>query len=74
MKPTFGRVSKHGVFPLGETLDHVGPMTRTVSDNALFLETIAGYDTKDLYSVNKPTEHFSRFIGSSIFKNDWHTF
>ncbi|MED4001280.1 amidase [Priestia aryabhattai] len=68
MKPTFGRVSKHGVFPLGETLDHVGPMTRTVSDNALFLETIAGYDTKDLYSVNKPTEHFSRFIGSSILK------
>ncbi|MDP9427300.1 MAG: amidase, partial [Actinomycetota bacterium] len=34
MKPTFGRVSKHGVFPLAWTLDHVGPITRTVEDNA----------------------------------------
>src|SRR3712207_1168582 len=35
MKPTFGRVSKHGVFPLSWTLDHVGPLTRTVEDNEI---------------------------------------
>ncbi len=60
MKPTFGRVSKHGVFPLAWTLDHVGPLTRTVEDNALFLNAIAGYDAEDPYSANRPSEDFTR--------------
>jgi aspartyl-tRNA(Asn)/glutamyl-tRNA(Gln) amidotransferase subunit A len=38
-------VSRRGVFPLSFTLDHVGPMTRTVADNALTLKKIAGYDS-----------------------------
>jgi aspartyl-tRNA(Asn)/glutamyl-tRNA(Gln) amidotransferase subunit A len=60
MKPTFGRVSKHGVFPLSWTLDHVGPLTRTVEDNALLMNVLAGYDPKDPYSANRPPEDFAR--------------
>src|SRR5229473_555505 len=44
LKPTWGRVSRHGVFPLGESLDHIGPMTRSVADAALVLGVIAGQD------------------------------
>jgi aspartyl-tRNA(Asn)/glutamyl-tRNA(Gln) amidotransferase subunit A len=47
IKPTFGRVSRHGCFPLGLTLDHMGPLTRTVEDAALTLKAIAGPDPKD---------------------------
>jgi len=51
-KPTFGLVSKAGVFPLCWTMDHVGPMTRTVNDAATVLSAIAGYDPEDPYSVD----------------------
>jgi aspartyl-tRNA(Asn)/glutamyl-tRNA(Gln) amidotransferase subunit A len=47
LKPTFGRVSRYGCFPLGLTLDHMGPLTRTVEDSALVLDAIAGADPKD---------------------------
>ena len=47
MKATYGRVSMYGVLPLAWSLDHVGPLTRTVLDNALMLGAIAGYDPKD---------------------------
>jgi aspartyl-tRNA(Asn)/glutamyl-tRNA(Gln) amidotransferase subunit A len=60
MKPTFGRVSKSGVFPLSWTLDHVGPITRTVEDNALMLNALAGHDPEDHYSVDRPAEDFTR--------------
>jgi|RhiMethySRZTD1v2_1073278.scaffolds.fasta_scaffold00200_53 aspartyl-tRNA(Asn)/glutamyl-tRNA(Gln) amidotransferase subunit A len=58
MKPTFGLVSCAGVFPLAASLDHVGPMTRTVEDNALMLQAIAGYDPADPYSVRAPQQDF----------------
>src|SRR5438552_19643 len=44
MKPTFGLVSCEGVFPLAPSLDHVGPMTRNVEDNALLLQALASKD------------------------------
>ena len=66
MKPTFGRVSKHGVFPLSWTLDHVGPLTRTVEDNALHLTVLAGHDPKDPYSANEPAEDFARDLGRGV--------
>ncbi len=47
LKPTFGRVSRHGVHPLAWTLDHPGPMARTVRDAAVLLEVIAGPDAND---------------------------
>jgi aspartyl-tRNA(Asn)/glutamyl-tRNA(Gln) amidotransferase subunit A len=60
MKPTFGRVSKSGVFPLSWSLDHVGPITRTVEDNALMLNVLAGHDPEDHHSVDRPAEDFTR--------------
>lgn len=47
LKPTYGLVSRQGVLPLAWTLDHVGPMTRTVRDCALLLQAIAGFDASD---------------------------
>jgi amidase len=47
IKPTWGRVSRHGVFPLAESLDHIGPMCRTVADSAAMLGVIAGADSDD---------------------------
>lgn len=58
LKPTHGRVSKYGSFPLGWTLDHIGPMTKTVKDAAGLLEIIAGFDPKDSTSVNVPVENY----------------
>ncbi len=66
MKPTFGRVSKSGVFPLAWSLDHVGPITRTVEDNALMLNALAGHDPEDLYSVDPAAEDFTRHLRRGV--------
>ena len=66
MKPTFGRVSKRGVFPLSWTLDHIGPLTRTVEDNALLLNTLAGHEPKDPYSADRPIGDFTRVLRRDI--------
>src|SRR5207253_2076985 len=52
LKPTFGLVSTRGVIPLSWSLDHVGPMARSVADTALILQVIAGYDPEDTASVS----------------------
>jgi aspartyl-tRNA(Asn)/glutamyl-tRNA(Gln) amidotransferase subunit A len=54
LKPTYGRVSNRGVMPLVWSLDHVGPMARTVTDSAIVLQAIAGYDPGDIVSQNRP--------------------
>jgi aspartyl-tRNA(Asn)/glutamyl-tRNA(Gln) amidotransferase subunit A len=59
MKPTFGRVSRYGVFPLSATLDHVGPLTRTVADNAVVLAALCGFDARDPGSVRRDAEDFA---------------
>ena len=63
LKPTYGRVSTRGVFPLAWSLDHVGPICRTVRDTALMLETIAGYDALDPTCVDWPTEEYAKALG-----------
>ena len=62
LKPTYGRVSTSGVIPLSWSLDHVGPMTRTVKDAALVLQVIAGYDTQDSASSDAPVPHYAAAI------------
>ncbi len=66
LKPTWGRVSRYGVFPLGESLDHIGPMTRTVTDAALMLAAIAGYDSKDQTSLAAPVENYASTIEQGV--------
>ena len=54
LKPTYGRVSRAGVMALSWSLDHVGPMTRTVADCALMLSVVAGHDPRDPTSSRRP--------------------
>jgi aspartyl-tRNA(Asn)/glutamyl-tRNA(Gln) amidotransferase subunit A len=58
LKPTYGRVSRFGAMPLGYTLDHMGPLTRTVRDAAVFLNAIAGHDPRDPASSRMPVVDF----------------
>jgi aspartyl-tRNA(Asn)/glutamyl-tRNA(Gln) amidotransferase subunit A len=59
LKPTYGRVSVRGVFPLSYSLDHVGPLCRNVTDTALLLQAIAGYDKLDATCVDHPVESYA---------------
>ena len=59
MKPTYGRVSRRGVVPLAYSLDTLGPMTRTVKENAAALDIIAGHDTQDPASSRVDVPDFS---------------
>jgi aspartyl-tRNA(Asn)/glutamyl-tRNA(Gln) amidotransferase subunit A len=54
LKPTYGRCSRRGVFPLSTTLDHCGPLSRSVEDAAITLQAIAGYDRLDVASAQMP--------------------
>ena len=65
-KPTYGRVSCHGVIPLAPSMDHVGPLTRTVADSALMLQAMAGHDARDPNSADETVPDFSRLIGRDI--------
>ena len=62
IKPTYGRVSRHGVFPLAESLDHVGPMTRTVEDAARMLGVMAGHDPRDATSLDEPVPTYTALL------------
>ena len=66
MKPTYGRVSRNGVVPLSFSLDNVGPLTRTVRDNALALSIIAGFDTKDPASAELGVPNFSKDLDIGV--------
>ncbi|HEX7157857.1 MAG TPA: amidase, partial [Edaphobacter sp.] len=64
LKPTYGRVSARGVIPLSWSLDHIGPMTRTVSDAALMLQAIAGYDPEDAASTDAPVPDYRQTLAA----------
>ena len=66
LKPTYGLVSRRGVFPLSFTLDHVGPMTRSVADNALLLDAIAGHDPADPGSAVTDARYFGRMLERGV--------
>jgi aspartyl-tRNA(Asn)/glutamyl-tRNA(Gln) amidotransferase subunit A len=68
LKPTYGRVSNRGVIPMAWTLDHVGPMCKTVEDAALLLAAMAGYDPLDPTSVDVPVPDYRRTVGSETRK------
>jgi aspartyl-tRNA(Asn)/glutamyl-tRNA(Gln) amidotransferase subunit A len=62
LKPTYGRVSLRGVFPLSWNLDHAGPLTRSVSDAAIMLQIMAGYDEDDPHCANVPVDDYVRHL------------
>jgi aspartyl-tRNA(Asn)/glutamyl-tRNA(Gln) amidotransferase subunit A len=66
LKPTYGRVSRHGVFPLAYSLDHMGPLTRTVRDAAMVLNAIAGHDPRDPASSRHPAADYVPDEGCNI--------
>ncbi|HEX2653978.1 MAG TPA: amidase [Xanthobacteraceae bacterium] len=66
LKPTYGRVSRRGVFPLSYTLDHCGPLSRSVEDTALTMQVIAGHDSLDPASADVPVPEFAALIGKNL--------
>ena len=68
LKPTWGRVSRHNVFPLSDTFDHVGPMARTVMDVALMFQAMAGADTLDPTSLNEAPDDWVAAARSASLK------
>ena len=66
LKPTWGRVSRAGVFPLAESLDHIGPMTRSALDCAIVLGVIAGADADDPTAVARPVPDYAATTASGV--------
>src|SRR5947209_19355831 len=66
LKPTYGRVSRAGVMPLSWSLDHIGPLTRTVADAALLLEIVAGHDPRDGTSSPRGVPYYQRMLESPV--------
>jgi len=70
MKPTYGKVSRYGIIAFASSLDQAGPMTKTVKDNALLLEVMSGYDSKDSTSINLPNEDYLAYIKENFEKTN----
>lgn len=66
VKPTMGRISLRGVYPNVPTIDHAGPMARTVTDAALALQAMSGYDPADPKSIDVPVPDFIRDIERGV--------
>lgn len=60
LKPSFGRVSRRGVFPLSWTMDHCGPLAASVEDSAIVMQAIAGHDPADPGSLDRPVPDFRK--------------
>ncbi len=66
LKPTFGRISRHGIYPLSWSLDHAGPMTRTVEDTAIALAVVSGLDPLDIWSADAPVGNYQRALARGV--------
>lgn len=66
LKPTYGLVSIRGIIPLVWSLDHCGPMTKTVEDAALMLQALAGYDRLDISSVDRPIPDYAAALRQPV--------
>jgi aspartyl-tRNA(Asn)/glutamyl-tRNA(Gln) amidotransferase subunit A len=66
LKPTFGRVSKFGALPLSWSMDHMGPMTRSVADAALMLQVLAGPDPRDPNCAERPVPDYSAGLDAGV--------
>lgn len=68
LKPTFGRVSRRGVYPFAETLDHVGPLARSVRDAAILYQAVVGPDVEDTFSVRAQSANVLEGIDAGVAK------
>lgn len=66
LKPTYGRVSRFGVFPLAHSLDHIGPMARSAADAAALLQVLAGHDGRDPTSLGERVPDYSALLGMPL--------
>lgn len=66
LKPTWGRVSRHGVFELAASLDHIGPMARSAADAGAMLQAIAGADTRDPTALLDPVPDYLAAVHQSV--------
>lgn len=66
LKPTYGRVSRHGVLALAESMDHVGPMTRRTADAAVVFQAIAGYDENDPTTLRDAVPDMRAGLGGGV--------
>jgi aspartyl-tRNA(Asn)/glutamyl-tRNA(Gln) amidotransferase subunit A len=66
IKPTYGLVSRHGIVPLSWSLDHAGPLARTVEDTAILLGAMAGYDSRDPATVRRPAVDYRDALGKGV--------
>ena len=66
IKPTYGRCSRYGMVAFASSLDQAGPITKTVEDSALMLQSMCSHDAKDSTSLNVPVPDFSAFLGKSV--------
>ena len=66
MKPTYGMVSRYGLVAFASSLDQIGPMTKTVADNALVLDAIAGYDCRDTTSIKRGYTPMNREMKAGV--------
>ncbi|MEK7600378.1 MAG: Asp-tRNA(Asn)/Glu-tRNA(Gln) amidotransferase subunit GatA [Patescibacteria group bacterium] len=66
LKPTYGRVSRHGAIAMGSSLDQIGPLTRTVEDAARILEVIAGHDPYDATTVDQPVPAYAATLSKGV--------
>ena len=65
VRPSWGRVSRHGIIPLNWSLDTAGPMTRTVAESALLMRIIAGHDPSDPFSAQLPVPDYNAMLDGS---------
>jgi aspartyl-tRNA(Asn)/glutamyl-tRNA(Gln) amidotransferase subunit A len=68
LKPTYGRVSRFGLVAFASSLDQIGPLTKTVSDSAVLMNAIAGYDAADSTSVPESMPDFTSFLKNGLKK------
>lgn len=66
LKPTYGRISRYGLIAFASSLDQIGPMTRTVEDNAMVLGALSGHDVHDSTSAKRDVPDFTSLIGKDI--------